>query len=135
MNLKTLLLVWAVLYGLSGVFWVAAPAAALRPYGYDALSDLETILARYTGGIVIGVAAMAWFARGAEASQARNALVLGLTVLNVMGAVIGVWYALAGVVPNATVSWAPAIMHGVFTVLFILAGRRSMAVPGASGPH
>lgn len=131
--LKPLLSVWAVLSLISGVFWVAAPAAALRPYGYETLSSLETILARYTGSLFIGLAVLAWFARGAEASQARNALVLGLTVLNIVAAVVAVWYALAGVVPNAGTAWAPGIMHTVFAVLFIVAGRKSMAVGAPAG--
>ena len=68
---------------------------------------------------------MAWTGRAGEAGKARDAIVLGLTVLNALSAVVAVVPALSGVFNG--LAWAQAALYAVFTVLFAMAGRASMS--------
>ena len=125
MNIRTLFTVYAVLLGFS-VVALFAPKAVLSAYAIAEPSSLEILLYRVISAYGVGLAVMAWFARGAEPSPARDALVLGLTVLNGVSAVVVALGVLAGAA-NARLGWATAILYAVFAVVFFVAGRASMA--------
>ncbi len=125
MNLRTLLSVYAVLIGIGGLIWLLVPAQNLGLYGITAADPVAVVLGRFAGTMGIGLAVIAWGARGASASPARNALVLGITVANALGAIVCLLGALSGAFNNF--AWVPVVAYAVFTVLFIVAGRGSMA--------
>src|SRR2546428_6652582 len=127
MQLTPLLSLYAVITAFFGLALLGFPSQLMGVYGAS-LDTLATILSRFIGGLFAGLAVMAWMARAAEAGKARNAMVLGLTVLNGFSAVVAVMAALSGVF-NA-LAWAQAGLYGLFTVLFVVAGRPSMS-PGA----
>lgn len=131
MKLRTLLSVYAILIGIGGLIWLLVPAPNLELYGITAPDPVAVLLARFAGTMAIALGVMAWVARGAAASPARNALVLGITVANALGAIVCLLGALSDDL-NAF-AWAPVAFYGLFTVLFVVAGRTSMAEKPALG--
>lgn len=125
MQLRPLLSLYAVVTGFFGVALLGVPGPLMGVYGAASLDTLATILSRFIGGLFAGLAVMAWAARAAEGGKARDAMVLGLTVLNGLSAVVGVVAALSGVF-NA-LAWAQAGLYALFTVLFVMAARVSMS--------
>ncbi len=131
MNLKMLLSVYAVLMAVVGAGLLVVPSAFMSLYLVPPLDVLETGLARIIGAVSIGLGVMCWTARTAEASVARDALILGLTVVNGLSAVVAV---LAGMAAGGNWSiWADAALLGLFMVLFIVTGRQAMSAPTAGG--
>src|SRR3989442_8911507 len=96
MQLTPLLSLYAVITAFFGLALLGFPSQLMGVYGAS-LDTLATILSRFIGGLFAGLAVMAWMAGAAEAGKARNAMVLGLTVLNGFSAVVGVMAALWGV--------------------------------------
>ena len=77
---------------------------------------------RSYGVMCIGVGLMCWTARTAEASKS---LILGLTVINGLYAAVAVLSAMAG--RGSLFVWADTALFVLFTVLFIVLGRRAMS--------
>ncbi len=129
MNLKMLLSVYGVFMA-TGVALLVVPSTVMSLYGVSSPDVLETDLARIIGALVFGLGVVCWNARTAEASKARDALILGLTVINGLLAVLSVLNATAG---GHWLHWAGAAFYVLFTVLFIVAGRQAMSDPTAGG--
>jgi hypothetical protein len=125
MPLATLFSVYAVVTAVFSIALLLIPNELMAVYGAHALDTLQVILSRFIGGLFGGLAVMAWTGRASEAGKARDAIVLGLTVLNALSAVVAVVAALSGVF-NA-LAWAQAGLYAVFTLLFVLAGRAGMS--------
>lgn len=125
MNIRTLFSVFAVLIGIGGIVAIAAPAFMLAAYGVQDADPVSMALLRYVGATGVGLAVMAWFARNAEASSTRDALVLGLTVMTGLAAIVLFVTMLSG--PFNMFGWLPVAMYAIFALLFTLVGRRSMA--------
>jgi hypothetical protein len=131
MPFTSLFSLYAVVTGLFGIALLVVPNQLMGLYGASALDTLQLILSRFIGALFAGLAVMAWTGRASEVGRARNAMVLGLTVLNGLSAVVAVVAALSGAF-NA-LAWGQAALYAVFTVLFIMAGRASMSrKPGMS---
>src|SRR2546428_7406961 len=127
MQLTPLLSLYAVITAFFGLALLGFPSQLMGVYGAS-LDTLATILSRFIGGLFAGLAVMAWMARAAEAGKARNAMVLGLTVLNGFSAVVAVMAALSGVF-NA-LAWGQAGVSGLFPGALLAPGRSS-ALPWA----
>ena len=125
MPLATVFSVYAVVTAVFSIALLLLPNELMAVYGAHALDTLQVILSRFIGGLFGGLAVMAWTGRASEAGKARDAIVLGLTVLNALSAVVAVVAALSGVF-NA-LAWAQAGLYAVFTLLFVLAGRAGMS--------
>ena len=125
MQLTPLLSLYAVVTGLFAVALLIVPSQLMSVYGAAHLDTLQTILSRFIGSLFAGLAVMAWTARASEAGRAREAIVLGLTILNGLSAVVAVLAALSGVF-NA-LAWGQAGLYALFTVFFVIAGRASMS--------
>src|SRR5438309_11198101 len=131
MQLTPLLSLYAVVTGLFAVALLIVPSQLMSVYGAAHLDTLQTILSRFIGSLFAGLAVMAWTARASEAGRAREAIVLGLTILNGLSAVVAVLAALSGVF-NA-LAWGQAGLYALFTVFFVIAGRATMS-PRARAP-
>jgi hypothetical protein len=129
MPFTSLFSLYAVVTGLFAIALLVVPNPLMGLYGAPALDTLQLILSRFIGALFAGLAVMTWTGRGSEVGRARNAMVLGLTVLNGLSAVIAVVAALSGVF-NA-LAWGQAALYAVFTVLFVMAGRRAGMSPKA----
>ena len=129
MNLKMLLSVYGIFMA-TGVAALVVPSAVMSLYGVPSLGVLETGLARTIGALAFGLGVVCWTARKAEASEARDALILGLTVMNGLLAVVAV---LTGMAVGHWLLWVDAVIYVLFTVLFIVIGRHAMSAPTAGG--
>ena len=125
MKLKTLFSIFAVITLLFGLTLLFFPATLIGFLGVSPVDALETMLTRFIGGITFSLGLMIWFARDAEASKARDAIVMSLTIGNAISAIISIWAALTGMF-NALI-WIEAALFALFAVGFFLRGRASMS--------
>ena len=132
MKLKMLLTGYAVLAAAFGAALLVVPSGFASLVGVPQLNVLETLLLQLIGALDIGLGVMCWTARTAEASKARDALILGLTVVNGLAAVVFGLTAVA--VGGNLILWASAALDALFAVLFIVTLRQGMSAPTA-GPN
>ena len=129
MNLKMVLSVYGALMAVGGAAFLVAPSA-LFSFQYDVELDAVGLsLLRMLLAADIGLGVMCWTARTAEPSKGRDALILGLVVVN------GLW---AGVMLLTAVDagavwslWVNVAFFSLFAVLFMVTGRQ--AAPTAGG--
>ena len=103
---------------------LVVPSALAGLMGQGPVDSLDIVGMRSYGVMCIGVGVMCWAARRAEASKARDALILGLTVINGLYAAVAVLPVIAG--RGSLFVWAETAWFVLFAVLFIVAGRRVM---------
>jgi hypothetical protein len=131
MTLKMLLSIYTVVLAAFGIPFLVVPSVSMSLYGVPALDALETILVQDIGAAAIGLGVLCWAARTAEASKARDALILGVTVVNGLWALVAV---LAGITDAANwLVWVDAAGFSLLTVLFIVTGRQAMSAATAGG--
>lgn len=125
MRLRILLSLYAVLMGIGGLVWLLLPARHLGLYGLAAPDSVAVLLGRYAGTMAVALGMMAWIARDAAASPARNALVLGIIVANGLGAIVCFLGALSAELN--VFAWIPTAGYALLTVLFVVAGLGGVA--------
>jgi hypothetical protein len=124
MKLKVILIISALymaLIGLGHLFAPVAMSAGVVPA--DASSGLIAFLRHYSA-LFIAIAVMNWMARNAEASTARNAIVLANIVAFGIAAILDVLAVISGAGITGLV---PATINLVIATAFIWAGRMSMS--------
>ncbi|HET7144031.1 MAG TPA: hypothetical protein VFI68_08440 [Anaerolineales bacterium] len=124
MKLKVILIIAAVymaLIGLGHLFAPVAMSAGVVPA--DASSGLIAFLRHYSA-LFIAIAVMNWMARNAEASTARNAIVLANILAFGIAAILDVLAVISGAGITGLV---PATINLVIATAFIWAGRMSMS--------
>ena len=87
MKLSNLLAVAAVIGAVFGVGFVVASGPVLAIYGIT-LDKAGTLVAQLFGALLIGLATLNWFARNVTEPEARQAVVLGNLVGDVVGFVV-----------------------------------------------
>ncbi len=97
MKLSTLFSIHAVVAGIFGLAFTLAPESLLSFYG-GALNPVGVVVGRLFGSALLGIAAIAWFARNIEAPEARQAIVLALFVSDAVGFIVALLGQLSGVV-------------------------------------
>lgn len=120
MKLKTmfsitsiLLMIWGGLMFFSEYFWGLATWSA-EP------TDVEFYLARAGASLLIGLGVMLWIGREAQPSKARDAIVVGVVVANVLAVVTNLIGIFAGKVP--TIVWGGVVLNGLIALGFYMAG-------------
>ena len=120
MKLNVVLMISALYMALLGLGFVFAPQAiGIGAVPADASAALIAYL-RVFGSTFIAIAALNWTARNAEASTARNAIVLGNVVGFGPAAVLDVWGVLSG---GRSLALVFAVIHLLLAVAFMWAGR------------
>jgi len=115
MKLKTLLAVYSAAALVICLNFLIVPGFWITLYG--ATADVQAaFLYRLIGALFGGQAVMAWMGRSAESSTARDAMVQGLIVMNVLLTLVAVLGALTGVYNR--LAWGPVGMFGLFTLGF-----------------
>ncbi len=113
MKLSVLFTINAVVATLFGLAFVLIPASGLAPYGIEANS--ETIaMSRLFGAALIGFGLITWFARNSEDSDARQAIVLGLFLSEIVGVIVALQMQISGVVN--TLGWSTVVIYLFFAV-------------------
>lgn len=95
MKLSSLLLVKAIISVVSGLALLLLPGAFMGLAGVT-LDANGAVMARLVGALLVGIAVICWFARNADPSVGREALVLGLFVADTLGFVVILLAQLAG---------------------------------------
>lgn len=124
MKLSTLFSIFAVVSLLFGLSLLIFPDMVMNLLGIASLDDLAAMLLRFIGGVALSLGLMSWSLRNADASQARDGVVLGLSLGNAICALILIWSALSGIF-NALI-WVEAAIFALFAIAFFLAGRMSL---------
>lgn len=88
----------AVLTGLLGVIWTAAPRFMLGQWGTADPDAMTVYMSRRYGGLFFGYAVLMWLARPAGPSALRRAVLVGGAVVSSVMAAISAVGALSGVV-------------------------------------
>ena len=96
MNLRTLLVVAAVIGAVFGIAFVVASGPLLSIYGIT-LDKAGTLVAQLFGGALIALAVVNWFARNVTEPEARQAVVLGNLAGDIVGFVVILLGQLAGI--------------------------------------
>jgi hypothetical protein len=108
MKLSTLLVVAAVIGAAFGVAFAVASGPLLSVYGIT-LDKAGTLVAQLFGALLIGLAVLNWFARNVTDPEARQAIVYGNLVGDVIGFVVILIGQLAGIA-NA-VGWSSVAIY------------------------
>jgi len=95
-KLSNLLVIAAVIGAVFGVGFVVASGTVLGIYGIT-LDKAGTLVAQLFGALLIGLATLNWLARNVTDPEARQAVVLGNLVGDVVGFVVILIGQLAGV--------------------------------------
>jgi hypothetical protein len=95
-KLSNLLVIAAVIGAVFGVGFVVASGTLLGIYGIT-LDKAGTLVAQLFGALLIGLATLNWLARNVTDPEARQAVVLGNLVGDVVGFVVILIGQLAGV--------------------------------------
>lgn len=87
MSLKTLFVLTAVVSAAFGLALLLAPARLMALYALN-LDAGGLFISQLFGAALLGVAVVAWMARHAEASVARNAIITGFFICSAVGFVV-----------------------------------------------
>jgi hypothetical protein len=124
MSLRIPLSIASIYMALVGLGLIFAPQC----FGAGAVpADASAALIAYLGlfgSPFLGIAVLNWMARDAEPSMARNAIILGNVVGFTAIAALDLWGLFSGARP---LTKAFAMIHLLFAVAFIWAGRMSMS--------
>ncbi len=121
MGLKLTLMISAIYLAMVGLALMFAPLQfGIGAVPADAAPELVALL-RLLGGPFLGIAALNWLTRDAEASPTRNAIILA----NIVGfgavAANDVWGVFSGEAREAARIFL--IVHVLFTLAFVLLSR------------
>src|SRR5512144_1628489 len=123
MKTNGLLITAAIYLTLVGLGFLLVPGMMV----FGALGGTPAIIVaelRQYGGSLLGIAALNWVARNAEASTARNGVFLGNTIGFGLVAVGGVLRQLSGAI---AVGWVFVLINALFAVAFFMVGRANMS--------
>jgi len=111
----------AILLFLFGIVTFLAPVLP----SVAATDATGMFLAMILGAALVSFGFIAWQVRNAEASKTRDSLVLGYTLFFVLWAAISL-YGMSLDMPNANMSWLPALLQALVAAGFFMAGRAGM---------
>jgi hypothetical protein len=115
MKLGNLFVVNAVIAGLFGLAFIAAPARVLAQYGL-AVDAGFALVAQLFGAALIGYAILTWGVRAAGDSEARRAIVFALFIGDGVAFVVALIGQLRGVVN--TLGWSTVAIYLLLAIGF-----------------
>ena len=115
MKFKTLMIIKAAVCLFLGIPILLVPKFFYSIFGVS-LNDAGVYPAWEYGASLLGNFLLTWFARDAEESIARRALILGMTVYNAIGFIVTLIAVLSGMM-NA-LGWGPVVIYLFFAVGF-----------------
>ena len=125
MKLSTLFSIFGIVSLILGIVLLLFPNQMMSLLGISSLDNLSVMLIRFIGGFTLSLGMMSWFVRDAEASKARDAIILGLTLGNAIAAIIIIWSALSGIF--TFLIWVEAALFVLFAAAFFFVGRANMS--------
>ena len=115
MNLKTFLILFAVIGLIFGLGSLVFPDQFISSYGVS-LGEPGKWVARYFGATLVGFSVLSWSVRNLQTGETRNAVVLGFFV----GTLISLVVAIFDVIDAAGnwMDWINLIVNLIFTLGF-----------------
>ena len=114
MKLSTLMVINAVVTAVFGIAFVLIPGQVFSLYGIVESIPGLNYMGQLFGVSLVTFAVLTWFARNAEDSVARKAIVLALLIGDGIGFIVALIAQLAGVLN--TVAWSTVAIYLFFTV-------------------
>lgn len=115
MKFKNLLMIKAIVCLFFGVLLLAVPDKLISLFGAS-LSDGGIFTAREYASSLLGNMMLCWFARNADESEARKAIIIALFAYDLIAFIMTVFTVIAGVL-NA-LGWLIALVYLFFTIGF-----------------
>ena len=115
MKLNMFMTIVAVAAGLFGLGFIFSPEQILSFYG-AAPNESANYMAQLFGAALLGIAVILWLCKDAEDSPVRQAILLGLFVVEGVGFVVTLITQLGGGI-NA-LGWSTVIMYLLFALGF-----------------
>jgi hypothetical protein len=115
MKFKTLMIIKAIVCLALGVPILVAPDFVYSIFGVT-LTAGSAFVAREYGASLIGNMLLTWFARSAQESETRRAIILGMFFYNTIGFIITLLAILSGVL--GPVAWLGFVIYLFFSVGF-----------------
>jgi hypothetical protein len=116
MKVGYLFVIAAVVTLIFGLGFVLLPEQLLSLYGVNKLDPAPMLIARLFGAALLGYGALYWFARDAEASEARRAMLIGGFVTAAVGFVAFLLAQLGGALNG--LGWVNVAIYLVLAVGF-----------------
>jgi ABC-type transport system involved in multi-copper enzyme maturation permease subunit len=115
MSRSSFLIFVAVVSVIYGIGLVLASGPAMNLHGVAGGPDAE-LMARFAGASLLGIATMAWLARGAAESDGMTALLRGNFVIAAIGFVVALHATATGLMN--TVGWLPVAIYALVGIGF-----------------
>ena len=115
MKFKTLMVIKAAVTFIFGILFVLVPCK-LMPFFGITLGPGGRFAARAYGAAMLGYLFLCWFARNAEQSDTRKAIVMALFVYDLVGLIAALYAQLSGVMNP--LGWFVVFIYLFFTVGF-----------------
>ena len=113
MNIKTLMIINAIVAVVFGLAFLLIPTQLTSLYGVTA-DALSIYIGQLFGAALIGFAVLTWTARNAADSDARKSIVLALFIADGVGFIVALMGQLGNVV-NA-LGWSTVLIYLILTV-------------------
>lgn len=124
---RNLAILASLLFFALAIIWIFTPNLFLASWGIDSSSS-ATLVGRRAGAVYAGVGLMFFWAKNAEPSLTRSALVMGVVFACLMLAILGVFELATG---NANSGILGAVFIEVALVLALLYANRTDTAYGA----
>ena len=113
MKLKTLMVISSVIGLLFGLGFFFAPVWTEASYGVN-LDMGGQYMARLFGSVLLGLAALLWFARNSTNSTTRHAIVVGAFVTMALGFILSIYDRVVGI-ENA-LAWSSVAIYLLLSI-------------------
>jgi len=125
----TVAAVFAFLVGIPALLFPTTMIAAtgLASGATDGLSGV-LMTARFVGVELIGIGLIAWLVRNTDASKARDAVTLGLTIYFALHALTSLYGQFTDT--SSSLHWVMATVQGLIAVGLFMAGKANMSTSG-----
>ena len=123
MNIKSLLIVTALIEAATGIALLVAPSVVVELLlGAGLSSPQSLVLGRIAGAALVSIGVACWMARKSEHSDARTGLVTGIFIYNVAVPVLLIYAAMADGMQGVAL-WPASILHVMLAVWCLLCLR------------
>jgi hypothetical protein len=112
MKLKWLLIVNAIVLGISGIWAILSPSSVLSLYGVESGPAVQ-LMAQYSGLGSLAIGLVAWFSRNVEDSKAQRSISLAFLICYVIGTIVSVLGTISG---TMRIGFAVVVLYLLFAL-------------------
>jgi hypothetical protein len=112
MKFRNLLILNAIVLGISGILALLFPTSVLSLYGVGSGPAVK-LMAQYAGLGSLAIALVAWFVRDVKDPKARYAVTMAFLIIYVIGAIVSVLGTISG---TMKIGWAVVGLYLLFAI-------------------